>query len=319
MALLEVKNLRTYFKLPGGIAKAVDGVSFNLEKGKTHALVGESGCGKTIISYSIMGLVPEPNGYIAGGEVIYNGENLLKYSFSQMKALRGRTISMIFQEPMTALNPVFTVGNQLMECLFTHEKINQSQVKEKCITMLKEVGIPSPELRFNEYPHQLSGGMKQRVMIAMALLSNPDILIADEPTTALDVTIQAQILDLLKSIQEKYKTSMLLITHDLGVVAQNADILTIMYAGKVVEQGDVNTIFKNPSHPYTIGLLRSLPSMHSPGERLYSIKGMVPQALHFPEGCRFKTRCEEAKEICSEEPELKKLKNNIKCACFFRK
>ncbi len=318
MALLEVKNLRTYFKLPEGIAKAVDGVSFNLEKGKTHALVGESGCGKTIISYSIMGLVPEPNGYIAGGEVIYNGENLLKYSFSQMKALRGRTISMIFQEPMTALNPVFTVGNQLMECLFTHEKINKSEIKERCITMLKEVGIPSPELRFNEYPHQLSGGMKQRVMIAMALLSNPDILIADEPTTALDVTIQAQILDLLKSIQEKYKTSMLLITHDLGVVSQNADSLTIMYAGKIVEQGDVNTIFKNPSHPYTIGLLRSLPSMHSPGERLHSIKGMVPQALHFPAGCRFRTRCEEAKEICSEEPDLKKLKNGIKCACFFR-
>ncbi len=304
--------------MPEGIAKAVDGVSFSLEKGKTTALVGESGCGKTVASYSIMGLVPEPNGYIAEGEIIYKDEDLLKYSFSRMRELRGRTISMIFQEPMTALNPVFTIGNQLMESLLAHEKMDSANAKEKCIEMLKDVGIPGHEQRFNEYPHQLSGGMKQRVMIAMALLSNPDILIADEPTTALDVTIQAQILDLLKNMQKKYGTSMLLITHDLAVVAENADSLTIMYAGKVVEQGGVKQIFKKPSHPYTQRLLKSLPSMHSPGKRLHSIKGIVPDALDFPEGCRFRTRCLEAKDKCKSEPELKKLKNGIKCACFFR-
>jgi len=319
MALLEVKNLCTYFNLPEGTARAVDGVSFSLEKGKTTALVGESGCGKTVVSYSIMGLVPEPNGYIAGGEIIYKGTNLLDYSFSQMKALRGTTISMIFQEPMTALNPVFTIGNQLMEGLIAHRKADKNSAKNKCIEMLKEVGIPGPELRFHEYPHQLSGGMKQRVMIAMALLANPDILIADEPTTALDVTIQAQILDLLNSIQKKYKTAILLITHDLGIVSENADSVTIMYAGKVMEQGDVKKILTNPSHPYTQRLLKSLPATHKPGERLHSIKGVVPDALEFPEGCRFRTRCLEAKDKCRQEPELKKLKNGVKCACFFRK
>lgn len=319
MALLEVRNLCTYFRMPEGIAKAVDGVSFDLEKGKTTALVGESGCGKTVASYSIMGLVPEPNGYVAGGEIIYKGENLLKFSFNQMRELRGKTITMIFQEPMTALNPVFTIGTQLTESLSAHEKISSLDTKRKCIEMLKEVGIPGPELRFDEYSHQLSGGMKQRVMIAMALVSSPDILIADEPTTALDVTIQAQILGLLKNMQKKYNTSMLLITHDLGVVAENAHSLTIMYAGKIVEQGDVKKIFKEPSHPYTQRLLKSLPSMHSPGERLHSIKGIVPDALNFPEGCRFRTRCLEAKDICKQEPELKKLKKGMLCACFFRK
>ncbi len=236
-----------------------------------------------------------------------------------MKTLRGRTISMIFQEPMTALNPVFTIGNQLMESLLTHEKINHSDTKKKCIEMLKEVGISEPELRFYEYPHQLSGGMKQRVMITMALLSNPDILIADEPTTALDVTIQAQILDLLKNMQKRYGTSMLLITHDLGIVAENAHNITIMYAGKVAEQGDVKKILNKPSHPYTQRLLKSLPESHSPAERLHSIKGIVPDALNFPQGCRFRPRCLEAKDICNKEPELKKLKNGVACACFFRK
>ncbi len=249
MSILEVKDLKTYFRMPEGTAKAVDGVSFSLEKGKTTALVGESGCGKTVASYSIMGLVPEPAGYIAGGEIIYRNEDLLKFSFSKMRQLRGRTISMIFQEPMTALNPVFMVGTQLIESFIIHEDISKAAAREKCIEMLREVGIPGPEQRFNEYPHQLSGGMKQRVMIAMALLSNPDILIADEPTTALDVTIQAQILDLLTNIQKKYNTSILLITHDLGIVAEHAHSLTIMYAGKVVEQGDVKKIFQNPSQP----------------------------------------------------------------------
>ncbi len=319
MSILEVKDLKTYFRMPEGTAKAVDGVSFSLEKGKTTALVGESGCGKTVASYSIMGLVPEPAGYIAGGEIIYRNEDLLKFSFSKMRQLRGRTISMIFQEPMTALNPVFMVGTQLIESFIIHEDISKAAAREKCIEMLREVGIPGPEQRFNEYPHQLSGGMKQRVMIAMALLSNPDILIADEPTTALDVTIQAQILDLLTNIQKKYNTSILLITHDLGIVAEHAHSLTIMYAGKVVEQGDVKKIFQNPSHPYTQRLLESLPSVHSPGERLHSISGIVPDALNFPEGCRFRTRCLEAGDRCAQEPELKKIKNGIKCACFFRK
>ncbi|MBU1078058.1 MAG: ABC transporter ATP-binding protein [Spirochaetes bacterium] len=319
MALLEVKDLRTYFNLPEGTAKAVDGVSFSLEKGKTTALVGESGCGKTLVSYSIMGLVPEPNGFVAGGEIMFREEDLLKFSFSRMRSLRGKTISMIFQEPMTALNPVFSIGNQLIESLMTHGTGDRVGAKKRCIEMLKEVGIPGPDQRFDEYPHQLSGGMKQRVMIAMALLTNPDILIADEPTTALDVTIQAQILDLLKKMQKKYKTAMLLITHDLGIVSENADSLTIMYAGKVVEQGDVKTVLKKPSHPYTQGLLRSLPSMHSPGKKLYSIPGVVPQAINFPEGCRFRTRCIEAKKECENEPSLKILKNKVKCACFFRK
>ena len=322
MAVLEVKDLKIYFRLPGGIAKAVDGISFSLEKGKTTALVGESGCGKTITGYAIMGLVPEPNGFIAGGQILYNNQDLLKLSFNQMRKLRGKTMAMIFQEPATALNPVFTIGSQLAETLRIHQEkapAVSANIKKRCIDILAEVGIPEPALRFDEYPHQLSGGMKQRVMIAMALITNPDILIADEPTTALDVTIQAQIIELLKSVQEKFGTALLLITHDLGVVAENADNITIMYAGKIVEQGDVRTIIDNPSHPYTQGLLKSLPSMNKSGQKLYSIKGVVPRALDFPAGCRFRTRCPEAQQQCAQQPELKTLKNNIKCACFLRK
>ena len=319
LPILEVKDLKIYFRSPQGIAQAVDGISFSLEKGKTTALVGESGCGKTITGYAIMGLVPEPNGFIAGGQILYNNEDLVKLSFNQMRKLRGKTISMIFQEPSTALNPVFTIGSQLMETLIIHEHISKKAVKKRCIDILGEVGIPEPTLRFDEYPHQLSGGMKQRVMITMALITNPDILIADEPTTALDVTIQAQIIELLKSVQKKFGTALLLITHDLGVVAENADSITIMYAGKVVEQGDVRTIIDNPSHPYTQGLLKSLPSMNKSGQKLYSIKGVVPRALDFPAGCRFRTRCPEAQQQCAQQPELKTLKNNIKCACFLRK
>ncbi|MBN1897866.1 MAG: ABC transporter ATP-binding protein [Spirochaetes bacterium] len=319
MSILEVKGLRTYFNISGKTARVVDGISFSLEKGKTMALVGESGCGKTITSLSITGLVPEPNGYIAGGSIQYKNRDLTKLHYSQMKTIRGRCISMIFQEPMTALNPVFTIGTQIMESVLAHEKIPVPEARDRCIKMLKEVGIPAPEMRFLEYPHQLSGGMKQRVMIAIALITNPDILIADEPTTALDVTIQAQIIDLLKKMQAQYGTSLLLITHDLGLVAEIADTITIMYAGKVAEQGDVNKIFKNPSHPYTVGLFGSLPYMHSPGERLHSIKGVVPQAFDFPPGCRFRTRCPEAKDICKKEPDLKKIKNGVTCACHFRK
>ncbi len=321
MTILEVKDLKIYFRSPQGIAQAVDGISFSLEKGKTTALVGESGCGKTITGYAIMGLVPEPNGFIAGGQILYNNQDLLKLSFNQMRKLRGKTMAMIFQEPATALNPVFTIGSQLAETLRIHQEKAQAvsvNIKKRCIDILAEVGIPEPALRFDEYPHQLSGGMKQRVMIAMALITNPDILIADEPTTALDVTIQAQIIELLKSVQEKFGTALLLITHDLGVVAENADNITIMYAGKIVEQGDIRTIIDNPSHPYTQGLLKSLPSMNKSGQKLYSIKGVVPQALDFPAGCRFRTRCPEAQEQCAQQPKLKTLDNNIKCACFFR-
>jgi len=319
MALLEVRDLRTWFRMPGGISKAVDGVSFDLEKGKTTALVGESGCGKTVVSYSIMGLVPEPNGYIAGGEIVYGGTDLVKLPFSRMKEIRGSKISMIFQEPSLALNPVFTVGNQLTEALTAHKAVDRKTATEKCVAMLKEVGIPAPELRFNEYPHQLSGGMKQRIMIAMALLSEPDILIADEPTTALDVTIQAQILDLLLKVREKFGTAILLITHDLAIVSEYADTVTVMYAGKIAEQGDVRTVLDKPSHPYTQGLLKSLPSTHAPSERLYSISGVVPDAMEFPEGCRFRTRCPEAQDACAKEPELKRLDSTGSlCACHVR-
>jgi oligopeptide/dipeptide ABC transporter ATP-binding protein len=318
MALLEVRDLRTWFRLPDGVAKAVDGVSFDLEKGKTTALVGESGCGKTVASYSIMGLVPEPNGFIASGTIMYNGEDLAKLPFSRMRALRGSKISMIFQEPSLALNPVFTVGAQLAEAVAAHQRTDPRSARERCVAMLKEVGIPAPELRFNEYPHQLSGGMKQRIMIAMALLSEPDILIADEPTTALDVTIQAQILDLLSRVRGKFGTAILLITHDLAIVSEYADTVTVMYAGKVAEQGGVRTVLDRPSHPYTQGLLKSLPSMHRPGERLYSISGVVPDAGDFPEGCRFRTRCPEAREDCGREPALKRIATGALCACHFR-
>lgn len=318
MAILEVKDLKTWFRTPKGTAKAVDGVSFSVKKGCTMALVGESGCGKTMISYSIMGLVPEPNGYIESGQILYNGEDIVSLPWSRKREMRGKKISMIFQEPSTSLNPVFSVGHQLSEVLTAHGESDKEKIRTACIDMLHEVGIPSPELHFDEYPHQLSGGMKQRVMIAMALLARPDILIADEPTTALDVTIQAQILDLLCSMQDKFGMALLLITHDLAVVSETAQDITVMYAGKIAEQGKTASVLNNPSHPYTQGLIRSLPSSHAPGERLRSIAGTVPDAINFPAGCRFRTRCPEARDICSKEPELKKLKNGALCACHFR-
>ena len=313
--VLEVKNLRTSFFTDEGEVKAVDDVSFNVYKGKTLGIVGESGCGKSVTSLSIMRLIPTPPGRIVGGEILYQGKDLLKLELSQMRSIRGNEISMIFQEPMTSLNPVFTVGNQICEAIALHQKLPRGEVRNKAIEMLTLVGIPSPEKRIDDYPHQLSGGMRQRVMIAMALSCNPNLLIADEPTTALDVTIQAQILDLLKGLQSKVGMGMVLITHDLGVVAEVADEVIVMYAGRVVEQGTVQEIFGNPKHPYTKGLLNSIPTLNKDPtgkvkkKRLETIPGIVPNLLHLPRGCRFQDRCSYVIEECKpKEPDLRVIK-----------
>ena len=314
--LLEVKNLKTYFYTDEGVVKSVDDVSFDVEKGKTLGIVGESGCGKSITSLSIMQLVETPPGKIVGGEIIYQGENLLEKNKDQMRKIRGGEIAMIFQEPMTSLNPVFTVGKQIMEAL-RHTDLDKEKAKERAIEMLKLVKIPLPEKRFNEYPHQLSGGMRQRVMIAMALSCNPKLLICDEPTTALDVTIQAQILDLINELKEKLGTSVMMITHDLGVIAEVADDVMVMYAGKVVEYGSADDIFESPKHPYTSGLMNCIPKLTDEDHtRLDVIKGMVPSFDQMPKGCAFCPRCSEAKDICRERmPELMDV-NGHKVRCF---
>ncbi|MCD8222726.1 MAG: ABC transporter ATP-binding protein [Clostridiales bacterium] len=304
--ILEVKHLKTYFHTDAGFSKAVDDVSFSVEKGKTLGIVGESGCGKSITSLSIMGLVEIPPGEIAGGEILFEGEDLLKKNEDEMRKIRGKKIAMIFQEPMTSLNPVFTVGEQIMEALMLHEKMTKRQAREKGIEMLKMVKIPLPEKRFDEYPHQLSGGMRQRVMIAMALCCSPELLICDEPTTALDVTIQAQILDLIIELKEKTGTSVMMITHDLGVIAEVADDVMVMYAGKVVEKATCDQIFEKPMHPYTYGLMHCIPKLDGDdSERLSVIEGMVPSFDDMPKGCAFCPRCSEARAICQERmPEL---------------
>ena len=299
--LLELRELRTHFRVDEGLAKAVDGVSYSLREGETLGVVGESGCGKSVTALSVMGLVPMPPGLNAGGEILFRGENLLLRSEEQMRAIRGNEIAMIFQEPMTALNPVYTVGNQIMETVMLHQGMDATAAREHAISMLEKVGIPSPLSRVDEYPHQLSGGMRQRVMIAIAMSCNPALLIADEPTTALDVTIQAQILDLIADLQKAEGMSVLLITHDLGVVAQTAHHVAVMYAGKVVEYATVEELFSNPRHPYSIGLFRSLPDLAGAGERLETIEGMVPSATHFPSGCRFRTRCPLATDLCASQ------------------
>ncbi|MDE0914532.1 MAG: ABC transporter ATP-binding protein [Planctomycetota bacterium] len=299
--LLELRELKTHFRVDEGLARAVDGVSYSLREGETLGVVGESGCGKSVTALSIMGLVPMPPGLNAGGEILFRGENLLDRSEEQMRAIRGNEIAMIFQEPMTALNPVFTVGNQIMETVMLHQGMDAAAAREHAISMLEKVGIPSPLSRVDEYPHQLSGGMRQRVMIAIAMSCNPSLLIADEPTTALDVTIQAQILDLISDLQKADGMSVLLITHDLGVVAQTAHHVAVMYAGKVVEYATVEELFSNPRHPYSIGLFRSLPDLAGAGERLETIQGMVPSATHFPSGCRFRTRCTIATDLCASQ------------------
>ncbi len=306
--ILDVKDLRTLFLTRKGIVPAVDGVSFSVRKGKVTGLVGESGCGKSVTALSIMGLIPQPPGKIAGGEIFFEGRNLSKLSYKEMCRVRGKDISMIFQEPMTSLNPVKTVGYQVGEVLRIHKRdVTDAEVRRRVVEMLDLVGIPEPESRVRAFPHQLSGGLRQRVMIAMALICDPKLLIADEPTTALDVTIQAQVLKLMMDLQRRIGTSIILITHDLGVVAETCDDVNVMYAGSIVEQGDVFNIFRNPSHPYTRGLLRSIPGTGGTGrkERLFSIDGMVPSMTDLPPGCRFAPRCTQARESCFKEmPEL---------------
>ena len=315
--LLEVKNLKTYFYTDDGVVKSVDGVSFSVEKGKTLGIVGESGCGKSITSLSIMQLVETPPGKIVDGEIIYEGEDLLKKNKEEMRKIRGGQIAMIFQEPMTSLNPVFTVGEQIMEALRIHTDLDKHQAKERAIEMLKLVKIPLAEKRFNEYPHQLSGGMRQRVMIAMALSCNPKLLICDEPTSALDVTIQAQILDLINELKEKLGTSIMMITHDLGVIAEVADDVMVMYAGRVVEYGSADAIYESPKHPYTAGLMDCIPKLSDADDkRLSVIEGMVPSFDQMPKGCAFCPRCTEAKKICAEKvPELVEV-DGQKVRCF---
>lgn len=316
-ALLEVKNLKTYFRRKKDFVPAVDGVDLKIHKGETIALVGESGSGKSITSLSIMRLIPSPPGEIVDGQILFNGKDLVKLSEDEMCHIRGNEISMIFQEPMTSLNPVLTIGEQIMEVLIYHQKLNKTVAKKKAIEMLELVGIPRANEIVDEYPHRLSGGMRQRVMIAMAMSCNPKLLIADEPTTALDVTIQAQILDLMKELSEKYETSILLITHDLGVVSEVADRVVVLYCGQVVEEADVDSLFAEPYHPYTIGLMGSIPSLDEEVERLQSIKGNVPPPEHFPKGCRFAPRCPHAFERCKhEQPQLITKKGNRKVRCF---
>jgi oligopeptide/dipeptide ABC transporter ATP-binding protein len=316
--LLKIKDLKVYFDTDDGLVKSVDGVDLELTKGTTLGLVGESGCGKSVTCLSIPRLIPSPPGRIAGGKIIYKGRNLLELSEKEMENIRGNDISMIFQEPMTSLNPVFTIGDQIKEVIMLHQKKNDSEAEELTIGILEKVGIPSPEVRVHDYPHQMSGGMKQRVMIAMALSCNPDLLIADEPTTALDVTIQAQILDLMHSLQDELGMSILLVTHDLGVVANNASHVAIMYASKIAEYGSVEDIFGNPRHPYTLGLFASIPIIGEKKENLYVIPGNVPNPLVFPKGCKFHPRCLFAQDICrKEEPLLKAVELNHTAACHF--
>ena len=306
--LLEVRNLKTGFRTDDGHFLAVDDVSFKVEAGKTIGIVGESGCGKSVTSLSIMRLIPNPPGKIEGGEILFNGKNLLQLSDEEMRKIRGNDIAMIFQEPMTSLNPVFTIGNQIGEAIELHQShLSKAQVREKTIEMLQLVGIPEAGKRVDDYPHQLSGGMRQRVMIAMALSCNPKLLIADEPTTALDVTIQAQILDLIRKLQKEFNASMILITHDLGVVAETCDDVAVMYAGKIVEYGTAEDIFYRPKHRYTQGLLNSIPHFETGHrrERLETIPGLVPSMFKLPKGCRFQDRCKFVQDDCrAQEPKL---------------
>lgn len=315
--LLEVKNLKTIFRLKKGVVNAVDHISFSIDKGEILAIVGESGSGKSVTSLSIMGLIQDP-GKVVGGELLFKGEDLRKKSEKQMQKIRGDEISMIFQEPMTSLNPVYKIKDQMMESIMTHMRLSKEEALKRAIEMLKLVGIPSPEKRIYEYPHQMSGGMRQRVMIAMALSCHPELLIADEPTTALDVTIQAQILDLLYDLRKKLNMAVLLITHDLGVVAEAADRVIVMYCGRIVEEASVQDIFESPKHPYTIGLLQSIPKLNDDRDRLYMIKGMVPNPLAMPKGCAFSDRCEKCMDRCKEQmPALTKIgQNQVRCFLY---
>ena len=315
--LIEIKDLHTHFYTEAGTAKAVDGVSFDIYKGEVLGIVGESGSGKSVTSLSINRLIPDPPGKIVSGEIIYNGINLLDLSYEEMRDYRGKDISMIFQEPMTSLNPVLKISVQMNEVLMRHLGLSFEEATKKSVDMLRAVGIPDPEDRINEYPHQFSGGMRQRVMIAMSLLCNPSLLIADEPTTALDVTIQAQILDLMISLKEKREgAAILLITHDLAVIAETCDRVIVMYGGKVQEIATVEELFKNPLHPYTKALMDSIPKMDQKVERLNALKGMVPSILDMPVGCKFCTRCDFVEDQCMDtEPELIEVKEGHFVRC----
>ena len=314
--LLSVRNLCTDFPVKRGIVHAVEDVSFDVDAGEILAIVGESGSGKSVTSLSIMGLLGEP-GHVASGEVKFEGKDLVGLSEKDYRQLRGNDMAMIFQEPMTSLNPVYRIGNQIVEAIRTHEKVGKKEARERAIDLLRKVGIPSPEKRIDDYPHQMSGGMRQRVMIAMALSCNPKLLIADEPTTALDVTIQAQILDLLRRLRDDTGMAVLLITHDLGVVSETADRVVVMYCGQVVEEAEVRTLFDHPMHPYTLGLLKSIPRLEDDdSKRLYMIKGMVPNPLEMPPGCHFSDRCDSCMDICREKiPNLVDIDGH-KVRCF---
>jgi peptide/nickel transport system ATP-binding protein len=315
--LLEVSELRTYFATDDGEFRAVDGVSFTLFPGRTLGVVGESGCGKSVTALSIMGLVPQPPGRIAGGAVRFEDTDLVGLPAAQLRELRGNKISMIFQEPMTSLNPAFTIGDQIVEVILRHRAVTSQEARERAIEMLRRVRIPAPEQRFKDYPHKLSGGMRQRVMIAMALACDPKLLIADEPTTALDVTVQAQILDLMRDLRDETGAAIMLITHDLGVIAELAQEVVVMYAGKVVERAGVAALFADPQHPYTVGLLGSIPKLHGEQDRLATIDGMVPSPLNLPHGCRFHPRCPFAVDACRvSEPPLAEVKPGHFSACW---
>lgn len=315
--LVEFKDVHTYFYTEAGTVKAVNGVSYKIKEGETVCVVGESGCGKSVTALSLMRLIAAPQGEIVKGNISFDGKDITSLSEEEMMSIRGNDISMIFQEPMTSLNPVFTVGNQIMESIMLHQKLDKKQARDKAIEMVKLVGIPRAEAIVDSYPHELSGGMRQRIMIAMALSCNPKLLIADEPTTALDVTIQAQILDLMRDIKQKTQTSIMLITHDLGVVAEMADYVVVMYAGKVIEEGPVNDIFKNPLHPYTRGLLKSKPVINQEADRLYSIPGQVPNPIGMKDSCYFHERCEHCMEICKTQiPTIKYYDEQHKISCF---
>ncbi|NIO05846.1 MAG: ATP-binding cassette domain-containing protein [Proteobacteria bacterium] len=319
--VLDVKNLRTFFYTYEGVAKAVDGVSYSLGAGEPLGIVGESGCGKSVSALSVLRLIPDPPGRVVDGEVFFKETNLLELSYEEMRQIRGNRISMIFQEPMTSLNPVFTVGDQVGEAFRLHQGLDRKGALEKSIEMLRLVNIPSPEKCVDRHPHELSGGMRQRAMIAMALACNPEILIADEPTTALDVTIQAQIIDLMLQLKEELGMAIVLITHDLGIIAETVKRVIVMYAGKIVEEAPTRTIFKAPLHPYTQGLLRSIPRLgdkvRSGKLRLEEIPGVVPSLYELSEGCKFSTRCRYKTEVCEkEEPELEEIEKGHLCRCW---
>ena len=315
-ALLEVRGLQTRFRIENGEFAAVDGVSFSIGPGRTLGLVGESGCGKSVTALSIMGLVPQPPGRIAAGEILFEGVDLLKLAPREMNELRGDRLAMIFQEPMSSLNPAFTIGDQVAEALLRHRKLSRREARATAIEALRQVRIPSPEQRYDDYPHRLSGGMRQRAMIAMALACKPKLLICDEPTTALDVTIQAQILELMRTLREETGTAIILITHDLGVVAELADEVAVMYAGRIVEHAPVDRLFAEPQHPYTVGLLGSIPKLHLEQARLPAIQGQVPDPRAWPQGCRFRPRCPFAVEACVQAPALTDVRAGHRAACW---